>query len=44
MLIVSAMSCRPKMFISDGSARETISTIITDTVMGKLRPPYGAAG
>ena len=40
LLIVSEMSWRPKMFISAGSARLTISTIITLTETGKLRPPY----
>jgi len=39
LFTVSEMSWRPKMFMRAGSARETISTIITDTVMGKLRPP-----
>jgi hypothetical protein len=39
LLTVSAMSCSPKMFMSAGSARLTISTIITLTEMGKLRPP-----
>jgi len=28
------------MFISAGSARETISTIISETVTGKFKPPY----
>ena len=37
--MVSAMSCRPKTFMSEASAREIISTIIMVTVTGKLRPP-----
>ena len=40
LLTVSLMSWRPKMFISAGSARLTISTTITLTETGKLRPPY----